>query len=137
MSKDIYPIDEDYIDGWTEMMTTIWKERLIKMDAIDTGALRESVAHSGTHSSGSGATISFDYLEYGIYVDAGTGKGYAKGNGGDLKFLSATHRHKHKLGKAREKKRWFSTSWSISRKVLADHLAQQMGNKFIALFADL
>ena len=31
-----------------------------------------------------------------------TGKGYKRGNGGDLKFLGKDYRKEHNLGKARE-----------------------------------
>ena len=37
----------------------------------------------------------FKFLQYGIYVDLGTGKGYKRGNGGDLKFLGKDYRKEH------------------------------------------
>lgn len=130
-------LDDEYIDGWSEMMSTIWRDKLTQMAAVDTGALHSSVTnHQPTRQMG-GMSLSFDFIEYGIFVDAGTGKGYTKGNGGNLDFLSKTYRHEKKLGKARERRPWFSNSWFISRRVLADHLAKKVGDDFVALFAEL
>ena len=42
--------------------------------------------------------LTFEFLQYGLYVDAGTGRGYKRGNGGDLYFLAKDYRKEHKLG---------------------------------------
>jgi hypothetical protein len=57
---------EKYIDGWAEMMITIWKERTDNPEAMP--------LKSNT------------YLYYGNYVARGVGKEFTKNNGGDLGF---------------------------------------------------
>nr|DAJ65024.1 MAG TPA: Subunit of cleavage factor IA Pcf11 [Caudoviricetes sp.] len=43
----------------------------------------------------------------------------------------------HKLGRAREKRPWFSRSWYISTEVMKDYMAQQLGSRFRAAFDNL
>ncbi len=81
--------------------------------------------------------MTFNFLLYGIYVDLGTGNGYTRGNPDDLQILDKTYRHEHKMGRQRQKRPWFSTSWAISRRVLAEHLARITGDQYSRLFDDL
>lgn len=79
----------------------------------------------------------FKFLQYGIYVDAGTGKGYKRGNGGDLKFLGKDYRKEHNLGKAREPRPWFSKSWYVSTQVIRDVYARFVGDQFVGIMDNL
>lgn len=123
-----------YSRAWYEKMVEIWKDRLAMMRAVDTGALRQSVSGRSFSVGDTGGTMSFHFLLYGIYVDAGTGKGYKRGNPGDLEFLGKAYRKAHGLGRPRQKRPWFSPSWNISQRVLADHTAAIVGDKFIGIF---
>lgn len=76
---------ERYEEGWTREMMTYWRERMLRLGVYDTGALYRSLA--GSRMGGTPTTIEHKFLYYGIYVAAGTGRGYTKGNGGDLAFL--------------------------------------------------
>ncbi len=129
---------KDYGEAWTRKMTEIWRDRLDLLGVYDTGALRRSVVDGRfTLQGNASAQAAFQFLEYGIYVDAGTGNGYTRGNPGDLKILDKTYRHERGMGRQREKRPWFSPSWAISRRVLADGLARIMGDEFSRLFDDL
>ena len=66
-----------------------------------------------------------------------SGKGYKRGNGGDLEFLDPVYRHEHRLGKKRQRKPWFNKSWYISTMVLKDKLADVAGEEFAGLFDNL
>ena len=73
---------EQYEQRWTDFMVKFWQEKMMKFSppVYDTGALYHSligVLHPGTPT-----TIEHHFLEYGIYVAAGTGNGYRRGNSG-------------------------------------------------------
>ena len=130
-------MDEMYPKSWQDKMVEIWQDRILLLGIRDTGALYRSVQTSITQWQGIEGTLGFRFLEYGIYVDAGTGNGYRRGNGGDLEFLGRDYRQKHGLGKTRERRRWFSVSWAISTRVLANEMERQIGDEFVALFDNL
>ena len=126
-----------YSKAWYDKMVTIWRDRIDAMDILDTGALRGSVAGKGFAMDEMGGQMAFQFLQYGIYVDLGTGKGYKRGNGGDLKFLWKTYRATHGLGEPRKKKRWFSPSWYISTRVIAERWGRILGERFAGLIDNL
>lgn len=126
-----------YARGWYDMMTRIWTDRMQRMGIYHTGALHSSVRQAGLTQAGFSLTAQFQFLQYGIYVDAGVGNGYKPGNGGELLFLQKSYRQEHHLGKPREKRPWFSTSWAISCRVLADEMHRLTGDAFVGLFSDL
>ena len=126
-----------YSKAWYDKMVTIWRDRIDAMDILDTGALRGSVAGNGFSMDEMGGQMAFQFLQYGIYVDLGTGKGYKRGNGGDLEFLGKDYRKQHNLGKARKKRPWFSKSWYISTQVIRDVYAHLVGEKFVGIMDNL
>lgn len=123
------------------MMSKIWLDRLQLMGVYHRGMLQESVrsmSHSALQlSEGYQMRATYSFLTYGMYVDAGVGKGYRRGNGGDLHFLDKAYRKEHKLGKPREKRPWMSVSWRVSRRVLVSQLSQQLGKEFMGLFVKM
>lgn len=126
-----------YSRAWYDTMTRIWTDRLDLLGVRHTGALRRSVAGAGFSVTDGGGSMAFRFLQYGLYVDAGTGRGYRRGNGGDLEFLGKAYRVRHRLGRARRKRPWFSPSWAISCRVLADAAARLAADEFTGLFAEL
>lgn len=128
---------QEYAQGWYDMMTRIWRDRLQMMRVYDTGELLQSVGNAGLSVNGYEMMAAFRFVQYGIYVDAGTGKYYERGNGGDLHFLDRAYRYEHGLKKQRKRRPWFSRSWAISCRVLADEVQRRIGDEFIGLFDDL
>ena len=126
-----------YSKAWYDKMVTIWRDRIDAMNILDTGELRQSVAGANFAMDEAGGQMAFKFLQYGIYVDLGTGKGYKRGNGGDLEFLGKEYRKQHKLGKARKKRPWFSTSWYVSTQVIRDVYARLVGEKFVGIMDNL
>ena len=118
-------------------MVEIWRDRIDAMNILDTGELRQSVAGANFAMEDAGGQMAFKFLQYGIYVDLGTGKGYKRGNGGELEFLGKDYRKQHKLGKARKKRPWFSTSWYVSTQVIRDVYARLVGDHFVGIIDNL
>lgn len=132
---------ELYVREWHRMMSKIWLDRLALLGVYHRGSLRESVADAGTKRLEFGGEYevhaTYGFLTYGMFVDAGTGKYYKRGNGGDLKFLDKKYRAERGYGKMRERRPWFSVSWDISRRVLVDRLGQVVGGHFLGILASM
>lgn len=127
----------EYGKGWYDMMVRIWRDRLQMMRVYRTGSLLGSVAGSGLQQQGYSMQAAFRFLEYGVYVDAGTGNGYTRGNGGNLEILDKAYRYKNKMGKQRKRRPWFSRSWAISSRVIAEEWQKSVGDSFVGLFDNL
>ena len=128
---------QTYSKAWYDKMVEIWRDRIDAMNILDTGALRGSVAGKGFAIDEMGGQMAFQFLQYGIFVDLGTGKGYKRGNGGELEFLGNDYRKQHNLGKARKKRPWFSTSWYVSTQVIRDVYARFVGDQFVGIMDNL
>jgi len=126
-----------YTREWYDKMTKIWRDRIDLMGAVRTGALRSSVSGGGLAVNGYDIRATFHFLMYGIYVDAGTGNGYRRGNGGSLAILDKEYRRAHGMKKQRSRRPWFSRSWYISREVLKDKLASLIGEDFKGAVASI
>ena len=88
---------EQYERGWSRMMIDIWREKIIQLNITDSGALQGSLQE--LVSTGHVTTIEHKFLQYGLFVAAGVGKGFAHGNGGDLLFMGDKYREgKHAYG---------------------------------------
>ena len=88
---------EQYERGWSRMMTDIWREKIQQLNITDSGALQESLQELVT--TGQVTTIEHKFLQYGLFVAAGVGKGFAHGNPGDLLFMGDSYRKgKHAYG---------------------------------------
>ena len=88
---------EHYERGWSKMMIDIWREKIIQLNITDSGALQGSLQELVT--TGQVTTIEHKFLQYGLFVAAGVGKGFAHGNGGNLLFMGDKYREgKHEYG---------------------------------------
>lgn len=88
---------EQYERGWSRMMINIWREKIIQLNITDSGALQGSLQE--LVSTGHVTTIEHKFLQYGLFVAAGVGKGFAHGNGGNLLFMGDKFREgKHEYG---------------------------------------
>lgn len=81
---------ERYERGWSRMMIDIWREKIIQLNITDSGALQGSLQELVT--TGQVTTIEHKFLQYGLFVAAGVGKGFAHGNPGDLLFMGNMYR---------------------------------------------
>ena len=111
-------------------MQVYWRERLMKLRVYDTGNLYRSI--TGTVRHGNPTLIEHRFAYYGIYVALGTGNGYKRGNGGDLKFLKFEDpKHPH-----REKRDWFNKKYYSSVMRLGEVEAAFYGDAYQGLIAD-
>ena len=114
---------EPYVVAWCDKMVEIWRDRIDLLGASPHGNLRASVKAGPRVIEGLGATMAFEFVRYGIYVDTGVGRGYRPDKStGKIKLLDPVYRRQHNLGKSREKRPWFSKSWYISVNVIKNHL---------------
>lgn len=81
---------ERYERGWSKMMIDIWREKIVQMNITDSGALQGSLQELVT--TGQVTTIEHKFLQYGLFVAAGVGKGFYHGNPGDLLFMGDKYR---------------------------------------------
>ena len=123
-----------YRDAWAKMMVTIWKEKIERLHVVDTYKLHQEITENITSSGSELSTIQHKFMEYGIYQDCGTGRGYSKGNGGNLLFLDPTLRDsRYEPRKPRE---WFSRAYFASVMVLKEQMAYMYGEEFCGLLVD-
>lgn len=111
-----------YIEAFNDTMVRIWREKVISLHAVDTGALLSSI--EGVSAIGAGKYIdvilSQEFLRYGIFVDMGTGREVPRGNPGDIG-----------RDKKRRKKPWFSKKYYASTMNLRDFFCESIGLDFI------
>lgn len=81
---------ERYERGWSKMMLDIWAEKIQQLNITDTGSLKGSLQELVT--TGNVTTIEHKFLQYGLFVAAGVGKGFYHGNPGDLLFMGDQYR---------------------------------------------
>ena len=132
MGKIADKSQEEYIRGWTEMMITIWKEKIFRYGVVNTGALAGEL--SGKSSEDSSL---LKFLSYGIYQAYGVGNGYKRGNGGNLEFLDPEYRKKHKLGKPRKRRNWFTPRLYSSVLVLQRAMAELYQHDVVNTICDV
>lgn len=142
---------DKYIEAWTDTQLKIWREKLERTKIVRTGALHESLSDEIKKAS-TGTTITMRFLEYGIYQALGTGRGYQRGNGGDLPFLDKEYRAAHKLdkprkvgpkwggyktsGKPRKPRDWISKKLYMSTMAMLEDMARIVGDAAVSVICD-
>lgn len=131
MGKVEHRTQEEYIKGWTDTMVDIWKEKIIKYSIIDSGNLMSSVTGSSSQDS---ALLKF--VSYGIYQAYGVGNGYKHDNGGNLEFLDPEYRKKHKLGRPRQRRNWYTPRLYSSVMVMQRAMAEIYSHDIVNTICD-
>lgn len=142
-----------YVDEWTRTQLMIWKEKIERMGVVRSGALHESFKDAVRRANaGQLTTITLKFLRYGIYQALGTGRGYARGNPGDLPFLDKDYRREHGLdkprrvgkawggyktsGKPRQPRDWYSKKLYMSTMAMVEDLARILGEASAHVICD-
>lgn len=117
---------EKFVTAFNETMLKIWKEQMILLDVIDTGALLASPKSLPLRADGRFMELglSQSFLEYGLWQNFGTGKEIPRGNNGDIG-----------RERKRKKKPWFSRKYYASVMNLRDFLADNMAKEFVGVVA--
>lgn len=107
-----------YVTAFNSTMIKIWKEQIVLLGAVDTGALYRSVMAVGMKADGKYTSVSLSqsFNLYGLYVDYGTGSTTPRGNGGDMGHDNN-----------RRRKRWFSKKYFASVMNLQEFFADNLG----------
>lgn len=124
-------------DRFGEIVIEKWQEKLLDKDIYDTGNLYRSIeygyratnalnqvigrGHAAEMKAGTVPDVfTFRFPLYGIYVEHGVGRGYTKGNGGNLvKFKGK--------GRGRERRTWYYRIFVHERHRLGELVAEQYG----------
>lgn len=137
---------------WMDMMITIWREQIMRLGIVDTMKLYRDI--TGSLSGTDQVTIAHEFMKYGIYVAAGVGNGYNKGNGGNLEILDpslrkAAHLDKPRSrgprwstkkmtsGNPREKRDWFVRKYLRSIYVLGDVERSLYGEAYMGTLSNV
>ena len=105
-----------------------WVDRIPKAGIKGSGELLRSFAHHvSLDANGDLQKIVYTFHFYGWYVDAGVGKGYYHGNGGDLQSLNPWNKG---VG-YRRPKRWYNKIWYNEFRKLLHMLAKELGNEAV------
>lgn len=130
---------EDYERGWARAMVKFWQEKMMAFSppVYDTGRLHDTI--TTMVSPGPTTTIEHRFMEYGLYVAAGTGNGYRHGNSGkdDENGLQFLRGGKWKKGVGHRKARdWFSKKYLYSIHRLNDFEAAFYGEAYQGLISE-
>ena len=119
---------EKFVFAFNRTMITIWCEQITLLNVIDTGRLLRSLKALPVRADGRFIEIglSQSFLEYGLWQNFGTGKEIPRGNSGDIG-----------RERKRQKKPWFSRSWRISLRIMANYMQRKLGEEYTGLFAAL
>ena len=119
---------EKFVFAFNRTMITIWCEQITLLNVIDTGRLLRSLKALPVRADGRFIEIglSQSFLEYGLWQNFGTGKEIPRGNSGDIV-----------RERKRQKKPWFSRSWRISLRIMANYMQRKLGEEYTGLFAAL
>lgn len=124
-------------DRFGEIVIERWQKKLLDKAIFDTGNLYRSLEYGYRASNalgqivgrGSAAEVkagtipdvfTFQFPLYGIYVERGVGRGYTRGNGGDLVKFKGTAR-------GRERRTWYYRIFANERHRLGELVAEAYG----------
>lgn len=121
MSDDKLQERQKYVRAFNATMVKIWREQIVLLGVIDTGALYRSIVGVSMTADGKfiDITLSQAFNTYGLFVDYGTGRNTPRGNPGDI-------------GKAndRKSKRWFSRKYFASVMNIQEFYSDSLGQEF-------
>ena len=108
-------------------MIEIWRERIVKLKAIRTGALYNSIIplRMAANADASDVSFTWGFAEYGPYVARGTGRATPIGNSGDIG-----------RAKIREAKPWLDKAFYSSAMNLKEFMAASMGREAIEVLSN-
>ena len=124
-------------DKFGELVIKDWQEKLLEKKIYDTGNLYRSIEYGYRATNALGQIVgrghasevkagtvpdvfTFKFPLYGIYVERGVGRGYTRGNGGDLVKFKGT-------GRSRERRTWYYRIFVHERHRLGELVAEQYG----------
>ena len=110
-----------YVMAFNVTMVKIWREQMVLLGVIDTGALYRSTVGVSLTADGKfiDITLSQAFNTYGLFVDYGPGRNTPRGNPGDIGRANG-----------RKRKRWFSRKYFASVMNIQEFYADSLGQEF-------
>ncbi len=102
------------VDSWADIVQKKWRANLNAMNIGVTGSLYDSFSNDVESKGGTPSVIHFKFNHYGLFVDAGVGRGFSAGNKGNLGF-----------NPKRKRKRWYGPIIYAETKKLTKILANK------------
>lgn len=116
-------------DKFCQIVIKRWQDKLVDKGIWDTGTLYRSFNYSTRGANAGRSTqgrpsvpdkLVFSFPKYGIYVERGVGRGYTRGNGGDLvKFKGK--------GRGRKRRTWYYAVFVNERHKLGELVGELYG----------
>lgn len=118
---------QKYVNAFNATMIEIWKEQIVKLGVIDTGALFRSLSADNVKHDGEYMMVEFaqKFLAYGLFVNYGTGREVYRGNPGDI--------GRPKVRVARD---WFSRKYYASFMNLREFYADNTGQQAVEIISN-
>ena len=114
----------DYAEAFDRTMIKIWREKIRALRIIDSGSLLRSTAQFIKNFDNDVISLryGFQFAEYGIYQERGTGRGVFRGNHGDI-------------GRRNKRKRrpWMSRKYLASVYNIREFLAENLGQQVVSI----
>ncbi len=118
-----------YVSAFFLTMRKIWAERIVLLGAVDTMRLywsvKANVGHSLTDEDVKSVEQQWEFLEYGLWVNYGTGREVYRGNPGDIG-----------RDKVRKAKPWFSKKFFASYMNMKEFMADNLGKEFLGMVSN-
>lgn len=115
---DVY----SYLDGWAQMMITIFVEKAIELNIRESGEFMESFMYDvQTNAQGDVTKIVHTYLYYGRFVDMGVGRGTKLDD---------------REGSERRKKEWYQKNYYRSVKKMTEELSLVFNQQIHEIIVD-
>ena len=116
-----------YVSAVYLTMLNIWREQITLLGVMDTMALLHSVREDSFSASGDfmSASYQWEYNEYGIWQNYGTGREVYRGTPGDI--------GREKVRVARP---WMSKKYYSSLMNIKEFMAENIGKEFLGVFSE-
>lgn len=110
------------VAAWADIVLKIWRDKIIQLKVYNTGELYKSLKHEiYRNANGNIDKIDFSFLVYGIYVDAGVGKG----SQGNRDWMDASEFDEWNRRTDRIRKQWLSKTFFSQVMKLREILAEK------------
>lgn len=118
---------QKYVSAFYLTMLNIWREQITLLGVMDTMALLNSVREDSYSASGDfkSASYQWEYNEYGIWQNYGTGREVYRGNPGDIG-----------RAKVRIARPWMSKKYYSSLMNIKEFMADNIGKEFLGVFSE-
>lgn len=118
---------QKYVSAFYLTMLNIWREQITLLGVMDTMALLNSVREDSYSTSGDfkSASYQWEYNEYGIWQNYGTGREVYRGNPGDIG-----------RAKVRVARPWMSKKYYSSLMNIKEFMADNIGKEFLGVFSE-